>query len=82
MNGEQIRAARQLLGKDQSDFGKHILRCQKYRVTRLENGHAEIRPLEVEAIRRALEAAAANTETEVRQRQASIHQVLQAVAVA
>ena len=81
MNAEQIKAARSLLGMGQFDFAKNVLGCQRYRLSLLENGHAEAKDGEVKAIRKALETAANNAEAEVRQRRQRIAQVLHAVAV-
>lgn len=63
MNAQQIRNARQLLGLGQFEFAM-IIGCQRYRLSLLENGHIEIKPAEVESIRRALEKAASTAETD------------------
>jgi transcriptional regulator with XRE-family HTH domain len=56
ITGEQVRAARELLGWPRSTLARKS-RLSESTITNLENGRRTLSPLSVLAIRRALESA-------------------------
>lgn len=81
MNAEQIKSARELAGMTQYSLSR-ATGIERARISGLENGHIEVKPEEIAAIRKCLEDTSTNLEVEVQNRKEQITRFLHTVAVA